>query len=440
MKRCISQLATDGNNRSRQITDELASSSPNASSHPVCSPQSIDNQLPTSSASQNNLPVRIASQHVTASPVTEASPSTGPKEGEGLVLEGGSSLSAHSTLAIDFLDRVAGADRRKGYEFETRELLDSLRQIVHVTKAQPPDAGGLFSFARPSAPLRPKPATMPPIKVAAAAIRSAEDRRLMAWMFLSVLLGSKSLSDICLKVYFSDDFSVAEYIILNIALYCFFRDDTIEGAEAPENYREEYKLSCQQNLETALSGLSLQIIPSHEMTLALLSGAIYAIELPKPSMAWILVLAAYQAAYFLGYHTRQSGSSAWCDTSSSSGLLFWAIYYLEKTLCLRLGRCSTIPDFEITVPFPGGSPAMDYCRNMVKLATLSGKVYEKLYSAQALVSLNEDGAFRVMTLSQELDAIHEQSQNAIRNNGGGSGVTATSLVSYEPADDGIIKQ
>jgi hypothetical protein len=56
---------------------------------------------------------------------------------------------------------------------------------------------------------------------------------------------------------------------------------------------------------------------------------------------------------------------------------------------------------------------MDYCRNMVKFATLAGKVYEKLYSAQALISLHEDGAFRVMTLSQELDAIHEQSQNAI---------------------------
>ncbi|EMT61118.1 Putative transcriptional regulatory protein C11D3.07c [Fusarium odoratissimum] len=281
---------------------------------------------------------------------------------------------------------------------------------------------------------------MPPIKVAAAAIRSAEDRRLITWLFLSVLLGSKSLSDICLKVYFSEDFSDAEYIILNIALYCFFRDDTPEEPEAPENYREEYKLSCQQNLETALSGLSLHIIPSHDMTLALLSGAIYAIELSQPSMAWTLVLAAYQGAHFLGYHTRKPGSSAWCDTSSNSGLLFWAIYFLEKTLCLRLGRCSTIPDFEITVPFPGGSPAMDYCRNMVKLATLAGKIYEKLYSAQALISLNKDGAFRVMTLSQELDAIHEQSQNAIREwHQSAVHGQQRALIEYMSASDEIVR-
>lgn len=174
MDRCISQLATDGNNRSPQIIDELASASPNASNHSVYSSPSIDSQLPTNSATQNSLPVRIASQHATTSPATETSFPTGQKDGEGLVLEGGSSLSAHSTLAIDFLDRVAGEDRRKGHGFETQELLDSLRQIVHVTKAQPPHAEGLFSFARPSAPLQPEPATMPPIKVAAAAIRSAE--------------------------------------------------------------------------------------------------------------------------------------------------------------------------------------------------------------------------------------------------------------------------
>lgn len=174
MDRCISQLATDGTNRAHQTTDELAPSSSNTSNRSVCSPPSIDSRLPTNSATQNSLPVRIASQHVTASPAPEASLATGQQDGEGLVLEGGSSLSAHSTLAIDFLDRVAVEDRRKGHDFETRELLDSLRQIVHVTKAQPPHADGLFSFARPSAPVRPDSTTMPPIKLAAAAIRNAE--------------------------------------------------------------------------------------------------------------------------------------------------------------------------------------------------------------------------------------------------------------------------
>lgn len=174
MGRCINKLVTDGDNRSRLTTDELESPSPAASSRSVPSLQPMDNQLPSNSASQNNiLPVRVASQHATPSPATGASFPTGQKEGEGLVLEGGSSLSAHSTLAIDFMDKVAGADRSKGYDIETRELLDSLRQIVHATKAQLPYAEGLFPFARLSAPLRPKPSTMPPIQVVAAVIRRA---------------------------------------------------------------------------------------------------------------------------------------------------------------------------------------------------------------------------------------------------------------------------
>lgn len=174
MDRSINQLVTDGSSRSRQITDELASTSPSTSNQSICSPQSIDDGLPTNSASKNNIPVRLASQHVTPSPATEASVPAGQNEGQGLVLEGGSSLTAHSTLAIDFLDKVVGADRRKGYNFETRELLDSLRQIVHATKAQPLHAESLFSFAQPSAPQRLKPSTMPPIQVAAAMIRKAE--------------------------------------------------------------------------------------------------------------------------------------------------------------------------------------------------------------------------------------------------------------------------
>lgn len=130
-------------------------------------------------------------------------------------------------------------------------------------------------------------------------------------------------------------------------------------------------------------------------------------------MTWRLILAAYQTAYFLGYHIRKPGSPGWCNTADNTNLLFWVVYYLEKTLCLRLGRCSTIPDFEITAPLPGGSPAMEYCASAVKMAALAGKIYEKLYSAQALISLSENGALQVAELSGELDAIREQSQIAL---------------------------
>ncbi|CAG8937911.1 unnamed protein product [Penicillium salamii] len=151
------------------------------------------------------------------------------------------------------------------------------------------------------------------------------------------------------------------------------------------------------------------------MILALVLGAIYSVETLKPHWAWTLVTSAYQAAYALGCHLkRSSGVERWCDASNPSGLLFWVIYYLEKTLCLRLGRCSTIPDGEITVMMPGGSPGLDYARSMVKLARLAGQVYEKLYGAQALAAFDAQGRLPVQELSQELNAISLQSQGAIR--------------------------
>lgn len=141
----------------------------------------------------------------------------------------------------------------------------------------------------------------------------------------------------------------------------------------------------------------------------------YEVEMSRPSLAWTLVCAAYQAAYSLGYHTRSHGSNPSSDVPNKSGLLFWAIYYLEKHLCLRLGRCSTISDPDITVPLPGGdgtanSPETSHCRIIVKTGSLAGRVYQELYSTQASFSSRELRMHRVLSLSQELCAIREESR------------------------------
>lgn len=100
------------------------------------------------------------------------------------------------------------------------------------------------------------------------------------------------------------------------------------------------------------------------------------------------------------------------------GLLFWVVYYLEKTLCLRLGRCSTILDIEITVPLPGGSPVPDnplmgYLHQQVRFANLAGRTYERLYGAHALSQPDEQRWQRVKELSRELQDIRTKSYDAL---------------------------
>lgn len=69
--------------------------------------------------------------------------------------------------------------------------------------------------------------------------------------------------------------------------------------------------------------------------------------------------------------------------------LFLCVYCLDRALSLRLGRASSIQDYDITVPEDlGGHKVDEPWKTMyhlwVKVAEIQGKVYEQLYSPGAL--------------------------------------------------------
>jgi hypothetical protein len=89
------------------------------------------------------------------------------------------------------------------------------------------------------------------------------------------------------------------------------------------------------------------------------------------------------------------------DERNAKLFSFWFIYSLDKALSLRLGRASTIQDYDISVPLPipdqshPGSAEMSkgmYC--WIKLASLQGQIYELLYSPG---SFNKSQAERAAT-------------------------------------------
>jgi hypothetical protein len=91
--------------------------------------------------------------------------------------------------------------------------------------------------------------------------------------------------------------------------------------------------------------------------------------------------------------------------STQRSFLFWSVYYFERTLCLRLGRSSTIPDCDITAPRLGElqvsrSYAFEYFHQQVKLANPSGKIYEQLYSGNALQLPAEVRTSRALVLAE----------------------------------------
>lgn len=76
----------------------------------------------------------------------------------------------------------------------------------------------------------------------------------------------------CLDVYFNEDHSEADFITVNAGLHSLFWDYSFHvSTEEKEEYRG-HAYMCRDNLETALSNLSLHLPATSNMILALLFG------------------------------------------------------------------------------------------------------------------------------------------------------------------------
>nr|XP_036577733.1 fungal specific transcription factor domain-containing protein [Colletotrichum truncatum]KAF6784792.1 fungal specific transcription factor domain-containing protein [Colletotrichum truncatum] len=95
--------------------------------------------------------------------------------------EGPSSLSAHSSFAIDFLHHFASSDGDSGLGIETQGLLESLRQIVNALKDQPLSPALLFPMAKSGVSEGHEPGHMPPIQAAVEIIQKAQGSFCFGW-------------------------------------------------------------------------------------------------------------------------------------------------------------------------------------------------------------------------------------------------------------------
>ncbi|CAH0035756.1 unnamed protein product [Clonostachys rhizophaga] len=204
------------------------------------------------------------------------------------------------------------------------------------------------------------------------------------------------------------------------------RSESWPGIDGQDDLATDYPLLCAKNIESSLAALPLFVQRSHRMVLALTLThyilcmiliswyqAIYSMEISKPSLAWTLIVWAQQTSHHLGFHQRQTGTDTALGAPNHFGLLFWVIYFFEKILSLRLGRTSTIPDVDISIPLPGGegvlqTPGMRYCQLQVKVARLAGRIYTELYSHQALLFDQETKRRKVSELSQEAKSIQQE--------------------------------
>ncbi|PWY79718.1 fungal-specific transcription factor domain protein [Aspergillus heteromorphus CBS 117.55] len=321
--------------------------------------------------------------------------------------EGNSSMAAHSAYASEFLETAVS---RSALPMSTPKMSMALATLKHMVnmqdhKAQSPSREVRFPNQRsiPGSGLRDL--TMPPVQVVLSLLRRCKEQPHCLQAFCPFLTTDR-LVETCREVYFAtEDYSDATFIVVNGALYYMMSDLTVSLPE--KKSREEYgrylKL-CQVNLETALANLSLLMPAKIENIEALALGAVYAIEMSKPSFALTLTSSAVRLCQTLGYHRFVALKD---EKDARGNALFWTVYCFDRAVSLRLGRASTIQDYDISSPeimdlTAVAEPYRTIYPLWIQLARIQGKVYELLYSPTALAQPENQRASHARQLASEM--------------------------------------
>ncbi|OHE92818.1 fungal specific transcription factor [Colletotrichum orchidophilum] len=346
-------------------------------------------------------------------------------DGEGGIVEGDSSLAAHSVFATEFLQKVVSTESLQDSSLDLGETLDALSQIVNALK-QPAAAGEMtYPHAKPLTRVRAQGLELPPIEKAVHTIRIAKSQRLTGMSWIYDFLPSRRFPDLCLNVYFSDNYSEYDYITVNGGLFSLFTDYAAQVSVDEQKEYYEYAKICRVNLETCLANLPLHLPASCDVIVALLFGTFHAVEMSKPTLAWTLSSKASELCQTLGYHRAESLKNTNDDGKPTvhgmhwHQFLFWNVYYIDKSLSLRLGRASTIPDWHISMPLPSlkeptASPILLYLLLWIRTAKCQGQIYELLYSPDSMIQpyhVRQTRVHELVSLLHDID-IKTQETNA----------------------------
>lgn len=121
-----------------------------------------------------------------------------------------------------------------------------------------------------------------------------------------------------------------------------------------------------------------------------------------------LTSAAFRLCQTLGYHRSNPSDSS--NKPSLGNTLFWTVYVLDKAVSLRLGRASTIQDYDVTslvnIDTTGLDEPFDKIYLLwVRFATIQGKVYELLYSPAALARPESERVAHARQLASEMQQV-----------------------------------
>ncbi|KAH7120307.1 hypothetical protein B0J13DRAFT_457112, partial [Dactylonectria estremocensis] len=365
----------------------------------------------TQSTSAYESPARVISNQMPAEP-SNSFENTAQSASDSPVVEGESSLAAQSVFAHDFIQNAVHTHSTQDSSLELRETLDCLHRITNGMKQQRVAVEMAYPNAKPTMCSAPQDYALPPIQKTVALIQAIKNGKSETISWILEFCSIEHFSDLCLRVYFSKDFSESDFIIANAGLLYLFQD---YANRIPDERNEalSFVQMCHTNLETALAILPLHLPTNIRTILALVLGAVHAVEISKPSLAWTLVSKASELCQTLGFHRLGKNDDNTSDVHQRQ-TLFWCVYFLDKSLSLRLGRASTIPDWDVTLPIPptdleDSTHLLALACQWIKTARCQGRIYEMLYSPESMPQPDHVRNSRVHELANELNEIMTKS-------------------------------
>ena len=119
----------------------------------------------------------------------------------------------------------------------------------------------------------------------------------------------------------------------------------------------------------------------------------------------------------MGYHRIGTYKDKSLDEAERKQFLFWVAYVLDKSLSLRLGRSSTVQDYDVTVPDAritglDTSSTAAFFGLWVIASRLQGQIYELLYCPDAIAQPELTRRSRVQLLLHRLGELDSLTHDA----------------------------
>lgn len=239
-----------------------------------------------------------------------------------------------------------------------------------------------------------------------------------------------TFTEACQRVYFpTEGYTQGMVCLINCMLYNLWTDlhPDDRAREFDEQQVERNIAICRANVEDAGRNTPLVLEHSLEQIQALLmlvsasvlshdqvrcshQQTMYFLETSRPFLGWKFASGAARLCQDAGYHCLKLDSGV--DKAKEKLMSFWNVYAMEKGLALSLGRCSNLPEYDVTATkfdtATEGGPNIPFFRLWIDIADWQADVYRLIYSNRAQLEPSETKIARARELAPRMQALRDQ--------------------------------